>query len=249
MQFMAARGKGDSPAMYFAAHDPAAHQKWLLAYEHDGREPQAVMAQGADPSVQLGGKGGPDCTAPVAKDAYPLSGGANEAGTQSLTITTLLEGAGNVRTAPYTLPFELAVAPLPPSSATKAPMWFSAAQIYRRWALESADWTKKGPIAQRQSDFPQWYLDLNVWVNSGWQCYDRFNDTQGDPPTVLQNAMAISQRFNLSTGIGLHWYEWQCGFADLCTANHGEHRFKFDTEYRNSPAIPCATRTDLIKLT
>ena len=221
MQFMAARGKGDSPAMYFAAHDPAAHQKWLLAYEHDGREPQPVMAQGADPSRPLlreagteDGKSGPDCTAPVAKDAYPLGArgaGANAAGTQSLTITTLLEGAGNVRTGPYTLPFELAVAPLPPSSATEAPMWYSAAQVYRRWALSSAEWTRKGPIAQRQADFPQWYLDLNVWVNSGWQCYDRFNDTQGDPPTVLQNAMAISQRFNLSTGIGLHWYEWQCG--------------------------------------
>ena len=31
--------------------------------------------------------------------------------------------------------------------------------------------------------------------------------------------------------MGLHWYEWQCGFSDLCVVNDGAHRFKFDTEY------------------
>ena len=94
-------------------------------------------------------------------------------------------------------------------------MWYRAAMVYRKWALASAQWTKQGPIASRPAEFPQWYLDLNVWVNSGWQCYDRFNDTQGDPPTVLQNVMAIKNRLNISgQGLGLHWYEWQCGFAD-----------------------------------
>jgi hypothetical protein len=71
---------------------------------------------------------------------------------------------------------------------------------------------------------------LPVWVKCGWLCYDRFNDTQGDPLTVLQNVGAIQRRFNLSSGLGLHWYEWQCGFPDLCTKNGGAHRFKFDTE-------------------
>ena len=111
-------------------------------------------------------------------------------------------------------------------------MWYSASMIYRQWALASAQWTQQGPIASRPSDFPQWYLSLNVWVNSGWQCYDRFNDTQGDPPTVLQNVMAIKNRLNITgQGLGLHWYEWQCGFDDLCVKDHGAHRFKFDTEY------------------
>jgi hypothetical protein len=87
-------------------------------------------------------------------------------------------------------------------------MWYRAAMIYRKWALAFAQWTQQGPIASRPSAFPQWYLDLNVWVNSGWQCYDRFNDTQGDPPTVLDNVVAIQNRFNISgQGLGLHWYK------------------------------------------
>ena len=73
------------------------------------------------------------------------------------------------------------------------------------------------------------YLENNVWVNSGWQCYDRFNDTQGDPPSVLKNVGAIRQRFNMS--IALHWYEWQCGFDNLCVKDQGKIRYKFDTEY------------------
>ena len=98
--------------------------------------------------------------------------------------------------------------------------------------MPSAEWTQKGPVATRPRDFPQWFLDLNVWVNTGWQCLDRFNDTQGDPPTVLRNVRAIKRRFNLTdgAGLGLHWYEWQCGFSDNCTADHGARRFKFDTE-------------------
>lgn len=67
----------------------------------------------------------------------------------------------------YTLPFEVAVAPLPTNTDT--PVWFSAATLYREWALSSAAWTRKGPISERPTDFPKWFLDLNVWVNTGWQ--------------------------------------------------------------------------------
>lgn len=149
--------------------------------------------------------GGPECNNPLAPNMFPLGEvwTGVPVGTQSLTITTLLEGAGRVLNATgYTLPFPLAVAPLTSSST---PVWYRAAEVYRSWVLTGAEWTRPGPIAQRPEHFAQWFLDLNVWVNSGWQCYDRFNTTQGDLPTVLANARAINQRFNLTTGIGLHW--------------------------------------------
>ena len=132
-------------------------------------------------------------------EATWVPGGQNQA----------LEGAGTIlNSSGYRLPFELAVAPLPATPTSAVPMWYRAAMIYRKWALEFAQWTQQGPIASWPSAFPQWYLDLNVWVNSGWQCYDRFNDTQGDPPTVLDNVVAIQNRFNISgQGLGLHWYK------------------------------------------
>eukprot|EP00937_MAST-01D_sp_MAST-1D-sp2_P001008 g1008.t1 len=275
MQFMAAWGApGDGHAnddgngaadseggggMYFAAHDAAAHMKYLYAHEHpaaprggaaaasaaaaraaahlrpsawsraafdtDGQAHAHAQAQGA------GQVPAPDCITPLAPHGFPYVGGP--ARTQSLTLTTLVEGAGQFvsNVTGYRLPFELAVAPLAPPTP-ELPAWFAASQIYRGWALPSAQWTRKGPVRARPDDFPPWYLDLNVWVNTGWQCLDRFNDTQGDPPTALRNALAVKRRFNISgQGLGLHWYEWQCGFADNCTANHGARRFKFDTQY------------------
>ena len=46
---------------------------------------------------------------------------------------------------------------------------------------------------------------------------------------MLANVGAIQRRFNMT--LALHWYEWQCGFSDLCVQDQGAHRFKFDTEY------------------
>ena len=241
MQFAAAWG-GNAAAdghggMYFAAHDAGAHMKYLYAHEHSHSRHTAVSALergDEEPSTPLSDGTGFSCSTPLAPHGFPfVSDGTLPMGTQSLTVTTLVEGAGALlNSSGYVLPFVLAVAPLP-VKASAAPLWYAAAQLYRAWALSSAEWTQKGPIAARPHDFPQWFLDLNVWVNSGWQCLDRFNDTQGDPPTVLRNMMAIKRRFNLTGGqsIGLHWYEWQCGFADNCTTDHGAHRFKFDTEY------------------
>ena len=36
--------------------------------------------------------------------------------------------------------------------------WWDAAQIYRTWALASADWTKQGTMAQRMDKIPSWFL-------------------------------------------------------------------------------------------
>lgn len=212
MQFMATSG------LYFAAHDSAAHHKYLTVHEHTAvtqapadAENRTVsstqkledVSQATSSPESLREGTTPDCNNPLAPNGFPL--GVNTgvpAKTQSMTVTTLLEGAGApLSAAGYTLPFELAVGPL----GGPGPMWYQAAEIYRSWALVNAEWTRLGPVADRPTHFPKWFLDLNVWVNSGWQCYDRFNDTQGDPPTVLENARAINQRFNLSSGIGLHW--------------------------------------------
>ena len=244
MQFMAAMSETSRPGIYFAAHDSAAHLKWLYAHEHgvansnnsNSRQLSRSEQFLRDESRSMGEKGlslgAMSCRNPLAT-GFPFGKGQlMDPGTQSLTITTLIEGAGSTLNATgYTLPFLLSVAVLPPEGFAGTPLWYSAAMIYRNWALTNAEWTAKGPIAQRKSDYAQWFLDLNVWVNSGWQCYDRFNTTQGDPPIVLQNVEAISNRFNLTSGLGLHWYEWQCGFADLCEKNHGARHFKFDTEY------------------
>ena len=241
MQFMAAAGESDRPGLYFAAHDPAAHMKWLYAHEHTSgnstpdttlsRSQQFLHDEAKTAGSTAAGQTELQCNNPLAVGGFPNGKGHSiDPGTQSLTITTLVEGAGApLNASGYTLPFSLAVGVLPPEETS--PMWYSAAMIYRDWALNHAEWTATGPIAQRQNEYAQWFLDLNVWVNSGWQCYDRFNDTQGDPPTVLQNVGAIQRRFNLSSGLGLHWYEWQCGFPDLCEENAGARRFKFDTEY------------------
>ena len=57
--------------------------------------------------------------------------------------------------------------------------WWDAAQIYRTWALASADWTKQGTMAQRMDKIPSWAFDLTTWINTHWQQNDIFNITGG----------------------------------------------------------------------
>ena len=47
-----------------------------------------------------------------------------------------------------------------------------------------------GPIAQR-ADVPEWFLNNSLWMNSGWECRDVFNETQSDPDVLLPRAKAI----------------------------------------------------------
>ena len=87
--------------------------------------------------------------------------------------------------------------------------WWDAAQIYRRWALKSADWTKQGSMAERMDQIPSWAFDLTTWINTHWQQNDIFNITGGDPEVVYNRVKAISERFGLGKNqLGLHWYEW-----------------------------------------
>lgn len=94
--------------------------------------------------------------------------------------------------------------------------WYDGSDAYTRWALEYAPWTKAGLLRER-TDIPSWALWQNVWVNSGWQRVDIFNSTEGDPSTVATRVANIVELFNLSTQLGLHWYEW--------------NEWKFDTHY------------------
>ena len=97
--------------------------------------------------------------------------------------------------------------------------WWDAAQIYRAWALPSASWTAKGPVAER-SDVPHWLLGMTTWINSHWQGRDIFNTTWGDPHVMQHAAAAVARRFGLAGalgGLGLHWYEWD--------------HYAFDTHY------------------
>ena len=113
--------------------------------------------------------------------------------------------------------------------------WWDAAQIYRTWALASADWTKQGTMAQRMDKIPSWAFDLTTWINTHWQQNDIFNITGGDPEVVYNRVKAISERFGLSKNqLGLHWYEWDTlGYErgsnySKCTS---ELRCGFDTHY------------------
>jgi hypothetical protein len=86
--------------------------------------------------------------------------------------------------------------------------WFDAASIYRSFALATADWTQKGPIASR-TDVPAWSQNLTVWVNSHWQENDIFNISGGAPNVVEERVLNIVNRFGLEPNtMGFHWYEW-----------------------------------------
>eukprot|EP00943_MAST-04B_sp_MAST-4B-sp1_P009907 g9907.t1 len=113
--------------------------------------------------------------------------------------------------------------------------WWDAAQIYRKWALTSADWTKQGSMAQRMDKIPSWAFELTTWINTHWQKNDIFNITGGDPEVVYNRVKAISERFGLSNNqLGLHWYEWDTlGYVkgSNYTKCSSEITCGFDTHY------------------
>ena len=105
--------------------------------------------------------------------------------------------------------------------------WWDASEVYRNWLMSAEEppvWLANGPIENR-SDVPEWLLNMyvaypltvrmltmcfvclsrrTVWVNSGWQELDIFNETQGDPDVVVERMTNIVPRFDIPN-IGLHW--------------------------------------------
>jgi hypothetical protein len=229
MQWMAA---GSAPAAaYFGAHDSTAAIKSLgTALISSARAAAAVDKSSKAPHRNVPPRtDGLEAPAPAGSaaarlsawqhDAYSTSD--DDATTVSLSVTWPVENAGLPRLTAYDTPFSLVLGVV---NATRDPVWYGGAQIYRHWALQSAPWVQAGPVRNRP-DTPPWLLDTHVWVNSGWQCHDIFNDTQGAPDNVLKRVRAIRARFNVSA-LGLHWYEFQQGPDPSPAA-----RYKFDTHY------------------
>ena len=230
MQWMAA-GAAQKSGVYLGAHDAHAHAKILSwAVTNSSHDPVSSSAMSSlQPDAQPYG-----CHDPlVPPSAARPSAHRTSTRTIALAISSVIEGAGQPFIAPYVLPYALAIG----VTAGDAPLWYEAAQLYREWAVvqRGAAWIAGGTVRERPHVFPPWLLRTNVWANTGWQCYDRFNVTQGDPPTAVTNAAAFAKRIGLGDSspagpLALHWYEWQCGFSHLCT-NLSAGRFRFDTMY------------------
>ena len=81
--------------------------------------------------------------------------------------------------------------------------WYDAAQVYRTWAIKSAEWTQQGSLEQRNRP-PAWFVGTPLWFNTGWQPVDVFNTTQGDPDVVVEEMRTIRQLFP-TVPLALHW--------------------------------------------
>jgi hypothetical protein len=90
--------------------------------------------------------------------------------------------------------------------------WFDAAQIYRRWVLPSAEWTKAGPLRERvvRKEYPAWLLDVAFWSEGG-------GTSVGGYAVDLQKILGLSSQ-------GFFWNWWQCtiGTCPTCCGTEGE---------------------------
>lgn len=204
MQFMALGNKRLPVGAYLAAMDPNGQPKSIQFSSKTG---QASVAS----SKNRPWRRNLDQSVPKQLKWHHA---AQETAT-AMTIVVYPENAGVPLTegVAYTAPYKMAMGVVPLVSPSEGrPLWTEAAQIYRDWALSSAAWTQSGPISdpRRQSQFPTWYTETNVWVNSHWQCHDIFDPLGGDPKVVLENTLAVADRLG-EEALSLHWYEWQQG--------------------------------------
>jgi hypothetical protein len=166
------------------------------------------------------------------------SSGAAESPT-ALSIVIYAPDSGVALTSSsWTAPYGLTVGVVPNvDAAAGRPLWAQAANIYKSWSLQNADWTRKGPITsvERKHMYPQWYLETDLWLNTHWQCHDIFNRTGGEPGYVASNTgpvvdklrgTAATESKQSSSPIALHWYEWQQG-----PSPDEVDRYLFDTHY------------------
>jgi hypothetical protein len=132
----------------------------------DGIYPQQTMqfvaqlpATNASPGVYWG-----------AHDPHGSSKGfscaASDSGSVALSIYATPPGAGQPLTS-YMIDYDLTL-------ALYSGDWWDASQVYRKFVLASADWTRAGPLSGR-TGLPDWLPKLTTWVNSHWQGNDVFN--------------------------------------------------------------------------
>lgn len=207
MQFMAVGGgqRVHGSGVYVAAHDPTAAIKHVRKSTIAAADSPAQAAPAPAPGFYS--------NHPVRDLLMPSSRPAAVA-TTTLAFDIVVENAG-LSFATYTLNYSVVV-----GVVARAPLWFGAAMIYRTWALAHAEWMASGPLSGRA--LPDWFLNTQVWANSGWQCHDVFNATQGDPAVVLPRLLALRRLLNLS--LALHWsaarlpafLPWRCSIFFIC---------------------------------
>ena len=98
--------------------------------------------------------------------------------------------------------------------------WWEAAQMYRDWALHSADWTQQGNLSTR-TDVPSWLLRAPLWIRlSG-------NDPAANSTIELVNGIKEQLQPKQGSGedgggsaaatvtdLGVHWYSWNTEHFD-----------------------------------
>ncbi|MGC9203006.1 MAG: DUF6259 domain-containing protein, partial [Thermoproteota archaeon] len=85
--------------------------------------------------------------------------------------------------------------------------WYDAAQLYRSWVLENAEWCKQGSLRKR-NDVSESFRKVAIWLLPG-------NGTDGDPEKVVPQVLKFKEFFGVP--VALHWYNW--------------HKIPFDTDY------------------
>ncbi|GMH57793.1 hypothetical protein TrST_g2365 [Triparma strigata] len=127
----------------------------------------------------------------------------------------------------WTAEYPVSIAALP-KIGESAPLWFLASELYRAFifAEPAAPWLQQGPIQKR---LPTHLQNSHLWLNTGWQCHDVFEDAQGDPATAqkrVEDVVKLWRSLGLNDPVGLHYYEWQQG-----PDPDPSERYLFDTHY------------------
>ncbi|NLE54273.1 MAG: hypothetical protein GX617_04975 [Lentisphaerae bacterium] len=111
-----------------------------------------------------------------------------------LSFVTPIENAGLPGKAAEGPRYEVTVAAL-------AGDWWSAAKLYRNWAL-TAPWTAKGRIVER-ADYPRRICEIPLWLNI--HAY----------PEEVSETMTKAHACFPNTPVGIHWHLWQHSGHDV----------------------------------
>ena len=96
--------------------------------------------------------------------------------------------------------------------------WYTAASIYRKWALKQK-WSSKGRLIERD-DIPEWLLRITAWIRLA---------TNSNPSNIYDNVVK-NYRKNLYGFLGIQWYAWEYGIKKACgvfpPTSNGRKEFK-----------------------
>ena len=215
-----------SSGLYVSAHDPEGYLKLINYSTLYHRDTYGSLSRVHNPTQKESYVAAED---PALLNAVGVGASKkeNDRRVHMLTIVAYPENAGTTLVAGSTwaIPYPIAVGVVRDVSAYEGkPLWFQAAQVYRKWVLGNAKWTEQGPLSNRK-DLPEWYSHNSIWLNSNWQCHDIFNATGGSPDFVAQYTKEIASLLDQPSLIN-HWYEWQQGPDPAPDA-----RYLFDTHY------------------